>query len=143
MPPPASSAAASGAWAWRRLRAATGQLVAASVILLPLMLVVDRPWTLPPPGALTVGALIGVAAISTAFAYVLYYRILATAGATNLALVTFLVPVSACLLGILFLNEVLLPRHFAGMALIGLGLAILDGRPWQRLRRGSITGKSG
>ncbi len=125
------------------LTAATGQLVAASVILLPLTLAVDRPWTLPPPGALTVGALIGVAVISTAFAYVLYYRILATAGATNLALVTFLVPVSACLLGIVFLNEVLLPRHFAGMWLIGLGLAILDGRPWQRLRRRRESLKSG
>ena len=79
-------------------------------------------------------ALIGVAAISTALAYVLYFRILATAGATNLLLVTFLIPVSAILLGTLFLGETLLPRHFAGMALIGAGLAAIDGRPWRAIR---------
>lgn len=110
---------------------AAGQVIASSVILLPLMLVIDRPWTLPAPGPATVLALIGVAAISTALAYVLYFRILATAGATNLLLVTFLIPVSAILLGILFLGEVLEARHLAGMVLIGLGLAALDGRPWK------------
>lgn len=81
-----------------------------------------------------IGALIGVAAISTALAYVIYFRILATAGATNLLLVTLLVPVSAILLGTLFLGEALQLKHFAGMALIGLGLAAIDGRPWRRLK---------
>jgi drug/metabolite transporter (DMT)-like permease len=81
-----------------------------------------------------VGALIGVAALSTAFAYVLYFRILATAGATNLLLVTFLIPVSAIVLGIAFLGETLLPRHLVGMALIGAGLAAIDGRPLRWLR---------
>lgn len=110
---------------------ATGQVIASSAILLPLVMVAEQPWTLPPPSLKAVGALIGVAAISTALAYVLYFRILATAGATNLLLVTFLIPVSASLLGTLFLGEVLQPRHFAGMALIGLGLAAIDGRPWK------------
>lgn len=113
---------------------ATGQVVASSMILLPLVAVVDRPWTLPPPSLSAIGALIGVAAISTALAYVLYFRILATAGATNLLLVTFLIPVRAILLGTLFLGETLLPRHFAGMALIGAGLAAIDGRPWRAIR---------
>jgi drug/metabolite transporter (DMT)-like permease len=99
------------------------------------MLVMDRPWTLGVPGMATAGALIGLASISTALAYVLYFRILATAGATNLLLVTFLIPVSAMVLGILLLNESLLPRHVAGMALIGLGLSAIDGRPWQSFRR--------
>jgi drug/metabolite transporter (DMT)-like permease len=76
-----------------------------------------------------------VAALSTALAYVLYFRILATAGATNLLLVTFLIPVSAILLGTLFLGEILLPRHFAGMALIGIGLTAIDGRAWQIIRK--------
>ena len=114
---------------------ATGQLVASSLILLPVVLVVDRPWTLPVPGAEVVAALLAVAVVSTAFAYVLYFRILATAGATNLLLVTFLVPVSAILLGTLILGEVLLPRHFTGMALIGVGLVAIDGRAWRALRR--------
>ncbi len=114
---------------------ATGQVVAASVLLVPVMLLVDRPWTLPMPGLAALGAVAGLAVLSTALAYVLYFRLLATAGASNLALVTFLVPVSAILLGFLFLDEVLLPRHLAGMALIGLGLAAIDGRPWRAIRR--------
>jgi len=76
---------------------------------------------------------LGIAALSTALAYVLYFRILATAGATNLLLVTFLIPVSAILLGSLVLGERLDPTHFAGMALIGAGLAGIDGRLLRRL----------
>lgn len=113
---------------------AAGQLVASSVLLAPLMLVIDRPWTLARPGPGAVGALLGVAALSTALAYVLYFRILATAGATNLLLVTFLIPVSAVLLGALFLGEALLPKHVAGAALVGIGLAAIDGRPWRGFR---------
>lgn len=113
---------------------ATGQVTASSAMLVPVMLIVDQPWLLPVPSAAAVWSLIGVAALSTAFAYILYFRILATAGATNLLLVTFLIPVSAVLLGMLVLGEVLLPKHLAGMALIGLGLAAIDGRPWRRFR---------
>lgn len=114
---------------------ATGQVIASSLILLPLALIVDRPWGLAPPGVAAIGALIGVATLSTALAYTLYFRILATAGATNLLLVTFLVPASAILLGTLILGEVLLLRHMMGMALIGAGLAAIDGRPWRMLTR--------
>ena len=117
------------------MAAATGQVVASSLLLAPLALWIDRPWTLPPPSLAAIAALVGVATISTALAYVLYFRILATAGATNLMLVTLLIPVSAILLGVLFLGESLQPKQLAGMALIGLGLAAIDGRPWQALRR--------
>ena len=123
---------------------AAGQLVASSVLLVPPMLLIDRPWTLPMPGVGVVGALVGVAALSTALAYVLYFRILATAGATNLALVTFLIPISAILLGLLFLGESLQLREVVGMLLIGLGLAAIDGRPWRALRRrAGLTGTGG
>lgn len=114
------------------LAVATGQVTASSVLMLPLMLAIDRPWALTAPGLDSVLALVGLAIVSTAFAYLLYFRILSGAGATNLSLVTFLVPVSAILLGIAFLDEVLLPRHMAGMALIGLGLALVDGRLFRR-----------
>jgi drug/metabolite transporter (DMT)-like permease len=107
---------------------AAGQVTASTLMLLPVTLVVDRPWTLPLPGPATSAAVLGIAALSTALAYVLYFRILATAGATNLLLVTFLIPVSAIVLGFLVLGEELDPRHFAGMALIGAGLAAIDGR---------------
>jgi drug/metabolite transporter (DMT)-like permease len=110
---------------------ATGQLVASTILLVPVMLVIDRPWSLPSPSMIVVGALIAIATLSTALAYVLYFRILATAGATNLLLVTFLIPVSAILLGITFLSETLQARHIAGMVMIGLGLAAIDGRPWR------------
>ncbi len=108
--------------------AAAGQLTASTVLILPIMLVVDQPWTLPPPSLTVWLALGALALLSTALAYVLYFRILAAAGATNLLLVTFLIPVPAILLGALVLGEQLEPRHFAGMALIGLALAVIDGR---------------
>lgn len=114
---------------------ATGQVSASALLLLPLVLLVDRPWALAPPHAATWGAVLAVAMLSTALAYVLYFRILATAGATNLLLVTFLIPLSAILLGALVLNETLLLRHFAGLALIGGGLGCIDGRLPRRLLR--------
>ncbi len=108
--------------------AAAGQLTASTVLILPIMLVVDRPWMLPPPSLTVWLALGALALLSTALAYVLYFRILAAAGATVLLLVTFLIPVPAILLGATVLGERLEPRHYVGMALIGLGLAIIDGR---------------
>lgn len=116
------------------LATATGQVTASALVLLPLALVLDQPWTLPMPGWPTWGALIGMGVLSTALAYVLYFRILAAAGATNLLLVTFLIPVSAIMLGSMVLGERLEAKHVAGMALIGLGLALIDGRlpgPWR------------
>jgi drug/metabolite transporter (DMT)-like permease len=108
---------------------AAGQLIAATVILAPLAALVERPWTLAMPSGAALGALLALAVFSTALAYVIYFHILARAGATNLLLVTFLIPVSAILLGTLALDERLAPRHFVGMAVIALGLAAIDGRP--------------
>lgn len=113
------------------LATATGQVTASSLILIPAMLVVDQPWDLPMPSLPAIGALIGVASLSTALAYVLYFHLLATAGVTNLLLVTLLIPVSAIVLGTFVLGELLEPKHFVGIALIGLGLAAIDGRPWR------------
>ena len=110
-------------------------MTASTVLILPIMLIVDQPWQLPGlPSAAVWAALAGLALLSTALAYLLYFRILAAAGATNLLLVTFLIPVTAILLGTLLLGEELAPRHFPGMVLIGLGLASLDGRIAARLR---------
>jgi len=117
------------------MQAAAGQVTASAMLILPVMLLVDRPWLLSAaPSAAVCAVLAGLALLSTALAYVLYFRILAAAGATNLLLVTFLIPVTAILLGTAFLGERLEPRHFAGMALIGIGLAVLDGRlaAWRR-----------
>ncbi len=124
------------------MQTATGQSSASAVMLVPIALFVDRPWTFAMPGMNTWLAIFGIAALSTALGYILYFRILATAGATNLLLVTFLVPVSAILLGSLFLAEVLEPKHFAGMVLIGLGLVLIDGRVFARLRTTAGSGAS-
>jgi drug/metabolite transporter (DMT)-like permease len=131
----ALSYALAGVWG-RRFRAlgvaplatALGQVTGAAILLLPVWLWVDRPWELAWPGASVAGAVVGIAALSTALAYLLYFRLLASAGATNLLLVTFLIPVSATALGVAFLGESLLPRHLAGFFLILLGLLALDGR---------------
>lgn len=115
--------------------AAAGQVTASAILILPIMLMIEQPWSLPaPPSAIVWAALAGLALLSPALAYVLYFRILAAAGATNLLLVTFLIPLTAILLGSTFLGERLVARHFAGMALIGFGLALLDGRIVARRR---------
>jgi drug/metabolite transporter (DMT)-like permease len=106
--------------------AACGMLVAATLIMLPLALVLDRPAL--PAGAVIWEAVGALALFSTALAYIVYFRILATAGATNLLLVTFLIPVSALLLGGIVLGERPDATAFAGMALIFLGLVAVDGR---------------
>ena len=107
---------------------ATGQVTASGLTLLALSLVVDQPWRLPVPSVRTWAAVAALAVLCTALAYVIYFRILATSGASNLLLVTLLMPVNAVLLGIVFLGEHVEPRHLAGMALIGAGLAVIDGR---------------
>jgi drug/metabolite transporter (DMT)-like permease len=112
---------------------ATGQVTASTLLILPVTLLVDRPWTLAPPGARVLGALVGLAIISTALGYVVYFHILATAGATNLLLVTLVMPVIALVLGALVLGERLAPRHLGGMGLSAGGLAVIDGRLLRRL----------
>ncbi|TCR61128.1 DMT family transporter [Bosea sp. BK604] len=111
---------------------ATGQLSATTAMSLPLVLLLNPPWTLPAPSATAMGALIGLAVLSTALAYVIFFQIMRRAGGTNAMLVTFLIPVSAILLGAGLLGEVLLPRHLLGMAAIFLGLALIDGRLFRR-----------
>ncbi len=111
------------------MQAALGQVSVSAALMLPLALALEKPWAMPTPSAVAMAAVLGLAALSTALAYVLYFRILAMAGAVNLLLVTFLIPVSAILLGTLVLQEALHPRHLLGMALIGAGLAAIDGRP--------------
>lgn len=110
------------------VQAATGQVVVATALLLPAMLLVDRPWTLPMPSAQIWIAVFVLGTVSTAVAYIIFFRILATAGATNIMLVTLLIPVSAILLGTLILHERLEAKHFVGMAFIAAGLAMIDGR---------------
>ena len=119
--------------------AAAGQLLMSSLIMILLALVFDAPNQLIESSA-TVWIAVGVMAVfSTALAYILYFRLLASAGATNAILVTLLIPVTAILLGAIILDERLQWLHFLGMVVIGLGLAVIDGRLWHRfVRPGSV-----
>jgi drug/metabolite transporter (DMT)-like permease len=133
--------ALAGVWA-RRFRnmgvsptaVSTGQLTASAIVMLPLVLIFEPPWSMPAPSAAAWLALVALALLCTSLAYILYFRLVASAGATNSLLVTFLIPVTAILLGALILGERLAPRHVFGMALIGLGLAAIDGRLFSRRR---------
>jgi len=114
---------------------ACGQLIASTAMVTPIALIVDRPWTVPAPSLTAVLAILALAVASTALAYVIYFRLIATSGAVNAALVTFLIPVSAILLGSTVLGERLAAQHFAGMALIAAGLLAVDGRLLRMARR--------
>jgi drug/metabolite transporter (DMT)-like permease len=88
----------------------------------------DHPWSLPVPNVAAIACVFAIAAFCTALAYVVYFRILSSAGATNVLLVTLLAPATSVVLGALFLDERLLARQFLNFALIAIGLAFIDGR---------------
>jgi len=110
------------------LQTAAGVVTASSVLLTPVWLLTDHPWALAWPGAVPLAAVLALASLSTALAYLIFFRILARAGATAISLVTFLIPFSAAGLGWLVLGERLELRHFAGLALILGGLALIERR---------------
>jgi drug/metabolite transporter (DMT)-like permease len=116
---------------------ATSVSVASTVMLLPMMLVADAPWTLPWPSKAAILAVFAVAILSTALAYLVFYRLITLAGGANTLLVTLLIPVSAITLSALFLGEHLQAHQFAGMAVIALGLVAIDGRALRWIRQRS------
>lgn len=112
----------------------TGQLISSSLVLLPIMLLVDQPWNLSVPAINIWGAILGIALFSTALAYIIFFKILSSSGATNVMLVTLLVPISAILLGVFVLSEKFELQYLIGMAVISIGLAFIDGRLINRLK---------
>lgn len=139
----ALSYAVSALW-MRRLRhipalvSSGAQLTCSSVMLLPIAAVVDRFWTLPIPGAPAIAAVLGFALLSTALAYIVFFRISATAGPHNVVLVTLLIPVTATALGVLILGETLTANQVAGAVVIGSGLVAIDGRVFEWLGRRGV-----
>lgn len=118
---------------------AAGQMTGSTLILLPVALFAAPPATLAMPGPLAWAALVALSGFCTALGYLIYFRILRTAGATNLLLTTLLIPVGAVMLGTGLLGESLEPRHLAGMALIAAGLLVIDGRALCVLARGAAV----
>jgi drug/metabolite transporter (DMT)-like permease len=117
------------------LATATFQLLASSAMLLMLAAMFERPWQLPMPSATTMLAVIGLASLSTALAYIVFFQILRRSGATNVTLVTLLLPVTTILLGSLVLGERLSFQEIAGALVIGSALLLIDGRVLKLLRR--------
>ena len=144
------SYALAAVWA-RRFRAmglppmnvTAGQLTVGALIMLPIALTIDQPWLNPMPSVAAWGAILALALVCSAVAYVLYFRLIDSAGATNALLVTLLTPPVAILLGAAFLGEALAPQDFAGLFLIALGLAAIDGRLVSALRRPAPLPRAG
>jgi drug/metabolite transporter (DMT)-like permease len=113
---------------------AAGMLCGSTITMAPLSLFIEQPWNLT-PSVMTMTALLGQSAISTSLAYIIYFRVLATSGPTNLLLVTFLIPMSAILLGVVVLGERLAWNAFAGMGLIFISLIAIDGRLLKMFKR--------
>ncbi len=119
------------AWGISPLVTATGQLIMSSVLMLPVVYFFGELPDVSGIKTATVLAVLSLALISTAFAYLLYFQLLRSAGSSNLMLVTLLIPVTAILLGVTFLHERLTGDQLLGIAIIALGLAVIDGRLWQ------------
>lgn len=117
------------------LGTATFQMLASAAMMSVVAGLHERPWQLPMPGLSTWLAVIGLAGLSTALAYIVFFQILRRSGATNVMLVTLLIPVTAILLGVLVLGETISPREVAGAMVIGSALLVIDGRVLDWLRR--------
>jgi drug/metabolite transporter (DMT)-like permease len=117
------------------LGTATFQLVASTVMMAIVAGATEQPWRLPMPGIATWLAVLGLASLSTALAYIVFFQILRRSGATNVMLVTLLIPVTAILLGWLVLGEPISAREIAGAAVIGSALLVIDGRAVRMLQR--------
>jgi drug/metabolite transporter (DMT)-like permease len=129
-------------YAWQHLRglpplvAPTAQLFTASLCLIPLALVIERPYTSALPSWPVIGALLLVTLWSTVLAFVIYYRVMERTSATTMSIVTYLNPVVAAILGVVVLNEHLGWNDFLGGGLILLSAALVNGVgmsiAWQR-----------
>ena len=125
--------------------AAGGMLIGSSLIMLPSAAIIEHPWTVN-PSAISLAGIAALGLLSTSIAYLLYFKLLARVGATNLLLVTFLLPIVALILGEMFLGEHVHTIDLLGLALIMAGLAAIDGRLLARFRamppRAAVTSGS-
>lgn len=140
------SYALAGVWARRfkpmkiaPLQVATAQLLVGALIMTPLSLTVSQPWIGGTPSLSALGAIVALALVCSAFAYVLYFQLIDSAGATNATLVTLLVPPVAILLGAVFFAEVLSMTQIVGLGFIAIGLAVIDGRLFSVARRRALA----
>ncbi len=103
---------------------AAGSMICGAVVLTPLALVVDHPWTLTPSAA-SVAALIALAVFSTALAFVIYFRLIQTLGSVGTTAQAYLrVPLGVGL-SVVFLGETLSPTVWIGLVCVVAGIAAM------------------
>ena len=106
---------------------AAGMLSVSSLAMVPAAIWIEGAPSLAYSGQ-TWGALLYISLISSAFAYILYYRVLLTAGAGNVSLVTLMIAPVAVMLGAMTYGETLPPAAYLGLVLLALGMLVIDGR---------------
>lgn len=117
------------------VKSATCQLLCSTLIMCVLVALIDKPWTLAMPSQMTIWSVIALAVFGTALAYIVFFKILVRAGASNVMLVTLLLPVTALMLGSVILDEVIRAKEILGVLIIGTGLMFIDGRLIHRALR--------
>ena len=126
----------------------TSQMILSTLFLLPLVIFVDQPFNQPIPSLQAIGAVVALAVFGTAIAFIVYYRLLKSATASYVSMVTYLVPVIGILLGVVILDERLAWNDYAGFGLILLGVMIVNGvfrnvrLPGSRARLANAAGAS-
>jgi len=114
---------------------ATGQMVWALVLSIPLAIAIGQPWAMQVPSTNAILATLGTGLFASALASMCYFTILKRAGATNALLVTLLLPLTPITLGAVFLDQQLKPSDIAGGLLIAMALLVIDGRAFGFLGR--------
>ncbi|MEO1607863.1 MAG: DMT family transporter [Pseudomonadota bacterium] len=126
-------------WGRRRLasvapiKSATCQLICSTIMMAVIVVLIDKPWTLSVPSQKTICSLLALAVLGTSLAYIVFFQILARAGASNVMLVTLLIPITALILGNAFLGERIQSTEIIGAIIIGIGLIFIDGRLIDRI----------
>lgn len=115
------------------VKSATCQLICSTLVMVVIVCAIDKPWTLPAPGKQTLWSIVILAVLGTALAYILFFKILVRAGASNVMLVTLMIPVTAMILGSVFLDESIQAKEIIGAFIIAAGLMFIDGRLVDRL----------
>lgn len=137
------SYAFAGCWARAQLAEQTPLVAAAAMLTCSTLVMLPLSWAIEGPlefnlSLSTWAAIAYYALAGTAVAYILYYRILAAAGAGNLLLVTLMIPPIAIILGAWARDEALVSSAYLGFALLGVGLLVLDGRIGNATRKSTF-----
>jgi len=115
----------------------TGQMVASTSLLIPIALVWDgipTAW----PSTTSIVALLILAVVCTAVAYIMYYHLISTIGATKSSMVSYLIAPFGVVYGFVFLQEAITSNALIGLVIIIVGIGIAGGS-WRALLRREVA----